>query len=508
MVATVIADRDYQIAGMDDLSRGFRQGHLRQCLVGATGSGKTPMIADMMSRVTQNGGRAMMVVDRVTLVEQASEDLWEYGLSHGIIQGDNTMGRLLPIQIASAQTLESRGVPDDCKLVLLDECHTQRQKIQNVLLQQGVFIVGLTATPFANGMANFYSRVVNFPPTDQLIEDGWLSPLRVYYGKQIDMASAQVNNQGEWLDSEVERRTLPVVGDVVSEWIRHTTRTFGKPVKTLVYTATVAAGTEVCRQYQAAGFRFEQISYLDKNDESRRRKIANFRRLDGDIIGLVSCEALVKGANFPYVQCIVGARPYRTSVMAHIQQLGRGMRIAPEIGKQFCLLLDHSGNYLRHAEATETYWAEGCIRLSDEDNERRKELALKKPPADRKCACGYVLERTAQACPMCGRQRQKRATRQPRQKAGEMVEHRTLTEEVGDLWPHVSAYAMEKKGKDPESALKMARGLFKDLTKAWPEWGRELEGAPKCDPRVRERIVKLQRQKYIVRTKMRGKGRG
>ena len=502
--------RDYQDTGMDDIGLGFRTGHLRQCLVGATGSGKTPMIAEMMRRCLERGKRATMVVDRVTLVEQTSNVLWgEYNLPHGVIQGANTMGRLLPLQVASAQTLEAREEFPDADLVLLDEAHTQRRKIMQALVNRGLFVVGFTATPFADGMGNFYSRLINFPSTNQLIEDGWLSPLRVYYGKQINMAKANVNNMGEWADSEVERRTLPVVGDVVMEWIRHTTRTFGKPVKTLVYTATVASGTEVCRQFQAAGFRFEQISYLDKNDQSRRRKIADFKNLDGEIIGLVSCEALVKGANFPLVQCIVAARPYRTSVMAHIQQLGRGMRIAPEIEKTFCLILDHSGNYLRHAEATERYWAEGCLRLSDEDNEQRRNQALKRPPSDRKCACGYVLASTAQVCPMCGRQRQKRRTRQPAQKAGEMVEHKTLTQEVGDLWPHISAYCHEKKGKDPDAALKMARGLYKDLTKGWPEWGRQLEheSVLHCDPRVREKIVKTQRQRYIVRQKMGAKGR-
>ena len=193
--------------------------------------------------------------------------------------------------------------------------------------------------------------------------------------------------------------------------------------------------------------------------------------------------------------------------MAQIQKLGRGMRICPEIGKKFCLVLDFSGNYLRFAEVIEQFWAEGCQRLSDEENEQKRQATLKKTKTDRKCACGYVLESTAQVCPMCGRQRQKRETKIV-SKPGKMEEYKTLEQEIGDLWPHISAYAMEKKRKEgPDAALKMARGLFKDLTKSWPSWGRGLEPTATIDPRVRERIVRLQRQKYILRSKGYGRGR-
>ena len=502
----VINLRDYQEDGLQDLRRGLLAGHKRQVLCSPTGSGKTLIAAKLMENVKERGLKASFIVDRVNLVEQTSQSLMEYGLVHGIQQGLNTQGRLLPLQVCSAQTLESRKEFPAVDVAIYDEAHTQRRLVMQALYNRGVTVVGLTATPFAPGMGQFYTRLVNLPPTNQLIEDGWLSGLRVYSCKEINMKSAATNNAGEWLDSEVEKRTIPIVGDIVSEWIRHTTRNFGGPVKTLVYTATVASGTEICRQFNAAGFRFEQVSYLDRSDNSRKAKIAGFRK--GPIMGLVSCEALIKGADFKFVQCLADARPYRTSYMAHIQKLGRGMRICPEIDKQFCLLLDFAGNYLRHAEVTEKFWAEGCLQLSDEDNEERKSKSLKKPDESRACVCGFIMESTAQVCPKCGRQRQRRRQRVVT-KPGRMEEVKTLSQEVGDLWPHVSAYALERKKKEgPEAALKMARGLFKDLTKSWPAWERQLEPVQQCDPRVREKIVRLQRQKYIIRTKMQAKARG
>ena len=56
----------------------------------------------------------------------------------------------------------------------------------------------------------------------------------------------------------------------------------------------------------------------------------------------MSCEALAKGFDVPDVLCLIGARPYRKSLAAHIQQIGRVMRPSP--GKEFALVLDFAGN--------------------------------------------------------------------------------------------------------------------------------------------------------------------
>ena len=113
------------------------------------------------------------------------------------------------------------------------------------------------------GLGDIYQGLVNVRTTDQLVEDGWLVPFKIYVGTTIDMAGAKTTG-GEWRDSEVSERTLPVIGDIVSEWRKKTHEVFGegRTPKTLVFSASVANGADLCREFQNIGVtcRTDQLS--------------------------------------------------------------------------------------------------------------------------------------------------------------------------------------------------------------------------------------------------------
>ena len=466
--------RDYQLEALEKLRKGIRDGHRRQILCAPTGSGKTIIAAAMIERVQANGRKAVFVADRRALVRQTSERLHEAGIRHGVVMAGESFGRYEPIQVCSAQTLERREFWPDLDLVIIDEAHTVRKQTVQLIGSFEKPVVGLTATPFTLGLGKIYSNVVTVRSTDSLVNDGWLVPVRVFCGVQIDMTGAPVA-AGEWSDKTVEDRATPLTGDIVSEWVRMTRQVFGKPVKTLVFSATVDHGTELCRQFQMAGYRFEQVSYKDGQDQSRVDKIKAFR--EGLIDGLVSCEALSKGFDVPDALCLVNARPYRKSLASHIQQLGRIMRPSP--GKAFGLVLDHADNYRRHVDATEDFWASGLVEL--DDGHRKPKAPAKQGPREAyTCNCGFVLPQGATRCPMCGAERRIRpnVSAQP----GTMVEHISLRD-IGDLWPHVSRLAMDRHPTDPERAQRFAGMQFKLLT-GKSAWGRPLRPGPECHPRV------------------------
>ncbi len=330
--------RPYQTASIQALRGGLRDGHRRQVLVAPTGAGKTVCASHLLSEVQAKGTKACFIVDRVALCAQTSAMLWSYGVTHGVAQSDNTFGRHEPIQVCSAQTIEKRGFFPDLDVLIIDECHTQRKVITEFAKVTKAAVIGLTATPFSKGMGEVYSNVVNVTTTNELIAAGWLAPLKVYAAKEIDMIGAKVI-AGEWSDREVEDRGRAIIGDIVAEWQDKTQKHFGGPVKTIAFSATVDHGEEICRQFQAAGYNFQQVSYRDGNDERRAKLIEEFRKPDSSIVGLVSCEALAKGFDVPDILCGIGAQPYRKSFSSHIQMIGRAMRSAP--GKQFALWLDH-----------------------------------------------------------------------------------------------------------------------------------------------------------------------
>src|SRR5690606_24601194 len=66
-----------------------------------------------------------------------------------------------PVQIASVQTLGARSLDVDCDVVVVDECHLRFKVISDWIARapEKVFI-GLSATPWARGMADDWQRLV------------------------------------------------------------------------------------------------------------------------------------------------------------------------------------------------------------------------------------------------------------------------------------------------------------------------------------------------------------
>ena len=433
--------------------------------------------------------RVAFVCDRRTLVKQTSERFAEYGIPHGVAMAEKTFGRSMPIQICSAQTIEKRGFWPALDLLIIDEAHTQRKKVLKFAESWGGPVIGLTATPLTEGLGQWYSKVINAVTTDRLLADGYLARLKIYAATEIDMAGAKKGNDGEWLRSEVRTRGHKIVGDIVSTYERMTRQHFGGPVKTLMFSADIAHGEELCRAFQAAGHDFRQSTYRDSEDNTEVL-VEAFRR--GDFKGLVSVEKFVKGFDVPDVLCMIGARPYSSSLASVIQQMGRGMRIAE--GKDYCLYLDHAGNVKGWYDDVMDFWANGVDSLDVAEKRKPKRREGEDRP-DVVCDCGFVLQTGMQSCPSCGAARRSRRTR-TEVVPGRMEEWAPAqsTEWMKNepwVWPQLSRLALEHKEGDTEAARKRAAGYYKWLYGRWPGWGRALDP---CREPVDERVSK--RVKY------------
>lgn len=474
--------RPYQEQSVAALREGIRSGHRCQILCSPTGSGKTVVGAFLLQEVAVKQRKAAFVVDRVSLCDQTSRSLWDFGISHGVVQGDNTRGRWEAIQVCSQQTIEKRGFLPDLDLLIIDEAHTQRKFIIEFAQKSNIPVIGLTATPFSKGLGKTYTNVVNVTTTDELIEGGFLAPLKVYAAKEIDMTGAKVV-AGEWSDREVERRGQAIIGDIVKEWVEKTNLHFGGPVKTIGFSATVAHGEEICREFQAAGYDFRQISYKDRDDDYRRDLIDQFR--NGEIQGLISCEALAKGFDVPDVLCGIGARPYRKSFSSHIQQIGRAMRSSP--GKDFALWLDHCGNYMGFYDRLAEFFANGVSDLDNEDRDKKPREEGAKEKADIVCSCGYVLQPTMDMCPACGKQRARK--NKVENVPGEMVEisgktSKPYLENKEQVWAELLHISLQRKRGDVEAAKKFALAQYRNFYEEWPQKSWSDVPSEYVDPRL------------------------
>jgi len=414
----------HQVLAKEELRSGFRQGKKKQLLVAATAFGKTVTAASMIQDADRKGTKTYFVVDRVQLVNQASATLDRYGIDHGVRQADHWRFRpYLNVQVCSAQTLErTRNFKIDDGLIFIDEAHSTRAFVTKMLEQTNAFVIGLTATPFTKGLGKIYHRVVNPTTTNKLINEGFLTPIKAYACIEADMSGAKII-AGEYSDKEIEERGSKIVGDIVAEWTQKTSLHFGGPVKTIVFSATVAHGEEICRAFKKSGHNFAQISFQTSETE-RVEILREFAKPDSQYIGLVSVDALAKGFDQVDIMCGICARPLRKSFSTHVQMIGRVMRVAPGTIKErfgYALWLDHSGNYLRFQRDLDDLFENGVGELDDgeKDNTVRKE-PTEKEKKEIVCSCGAILEPQDKVCTACGKERVRRSLIEVA--AGKMVE--------------------------------------------------------------------------------------
>ena len=487
--------RDYQADAIEALRHGIRDGMRRQVLVAPTGAGKTVIASHLLREADRKGSYALFLVDRVSLVDQTSATLDRYGIDHGVVQADHPRWEPhLNVQVCSIQTLAKRRLPRTPALICYDECHVRfgaTMKFMDSL--PNCIRIGLTATPFTKGMGNDWDRAVNVRTTRSLIDGGHLVLPKIYIAKSPDDADLGLNSYGEFSDSSATAAGIQIVGDVVQEWISKTAEHFGGPVKTIVFAATVEHGRELCAAFSAAGFNFQQISYMDRDDDERRQKIEEFRRPDSVIDGLVSCGVLTRGFDVPDVRCGISCRPYRKSLSSHMQEIGRVMR--PHGEGKTAIWLDHSGNIERFGMDMFDVWDNGAGELDhattlDTKPRERQQQERDKP----KCPeCSGALR--GNTCLCCGWERPARSgivnvdgemrefdpqaiLMEPR--SGLRAE---CLKEPRKIWEAALRVTSERASKGPEAARNWALGIFRGIyPNDWParNWG---ETAPAiCDP--------------------------
>ena len=435
-----IALYDYQVASVEALRERIRAGVKNIILSAATGSGKTIISAYMLNEVRAKMRRAVFVVDRITLVNQTSRVLDHYGIPHGVIQGNHFRARPWErIQIASAQTLDKRDWPET-DIIFVDECHTQRKAVLDRISARDCIAIGLTATPFSKGLGKHYDAVVTVTTTNKLIEDKFLSKYRIFAASEPDMTGAKTV-AGEWTDAEASERSMPIVGDCVTEYLKH-----GNEKKFIAFGVDVRHCEELQRQFMAAGVQCALYTFHTSPDECEQI-VQEFRKPDSYIKGLISVSKLSRGFDVADVEVIILARPLKSSLAEHIQMIGRGLRSHP--GKEICTILDHAGNCGRFWDEMNEFFECGASELDDGKVKEKPKKTLKEPEF-RKCPKCASLHKIRPSCPQCGFEYPKRPA--IAHEAGELKEMGGGTsvsrDEKQDIWSQL-LYVVRVRGYKP-----------------------------------------------------------
>ncbi len=391
-----------------DLGLGYRTGHRRQIVALPTGGGKTVVAAHLGKRAAAKDKKMLFIVDRIELCGQAAATFAGMGLSVGILRGEDTSyTRQDDIVVASIQSIRSRSAPDWMHLAVIDECHilhAEHLKLMDAWADKA--FIGLSATPMRKGLGLHFTNLVRGPTIAELTEQGFLVPVRAFApqadsilaaleGVACGTTTAGFDYKDQELGTAMNRQEL--IGDLVKTWQER-----GEDRPTLCFATNIAHSKSIRDDFIAAGVRAEHLDAFTDASE-RREIIAGFKA--GDIKLLTSVNVLGTGFNVPDAACLILARP-TLSLALHIQQMGRGLRTAP--GKADCIVLDHSGNCLKHG--LPHHFEVPDLDMGDQEDAGKKKRKEKAPFIA--CQhCGAVMDPDQVSCPACGLDRPSRANK-------------------------------------------------------------------------------------------------
>lgn len=385
--------RPYQECAIDMLLDGLKAGHRRQVLKLPTGAGKTRVAAELIIRALARGEKSIFVVPRISLIEQTAAAFEREGIAHiGVIQGQHyRTDSIAPVQIASAQTLARRNIPN-AGLAIIDECHLRFAAINNWLLDPEsarVNFIGLSATPWAKGMGKLWQTLVSPVTIGELIQDGFLCQFRVLAPPGPDLTGVGTT-AGDFNEKElsVVCDQVNLVGNIVETWQKR-----APDLPTLCYGVDRKHAQHLQERFIEAGI---AAGYVDCDTPLFEREEIFDKFRCGDIAVICNVATLDTGLDLN-VRCIIDARPTKSRIR-FVQTIGRGLR--PGLGKGHCLILDHAGNHHRLGLVTDI----DSGLLDDGEAGRAYNTAKQKSePRIRLCPeCSCVQAPGARECPQCG----------------------------------------------------------------------------------------------------------
>jgi len=394
--------RPYQASGVSALRAHILAGRKRVIACLSTGGGKTVVAAHIIHSARTNfNARVLFVAHRKELIDQAVRQLAKWGVIEvGVIMAEDARtNTLLPVQVASIQSLARRSAPP-ADIVFVDECHRSAANSYRKLLAlyPDAVIIGLTATPCRGDgkpLKDVFDEIAVLATYSDLIRDKFILEPRCFSTERGPDLSKVRTLAGDFVLDELEDAMLApqVLGDTLAEY---QARAEGR--KCVIFAVSVAHSRAIEKQFLEAGIR---IAHVDAETPKEERDDIS-RKLDaGELDVVTNVGVYTEGWDQPCVKLLMIARPTKSLVL-FLQMVGRGLRPwSPNtpVGRSWQesdgpsvipVVVDCGENIERHGWPTEdrTWSLDGKAKRQSE----------KRPAKCIKCRC-YIQ---AYPCPACG----------------------------------------------------------------------------------------------------------
>ena len=378
----------------------IRRGLKRPIIAAPTSFGKTILAGEMLLNCQKAGKKGWFFCDRKQLIEQSIDKFRQMGINFGVRQASHDLqDPTAPIQIASIQTIQAmvnkynRALPE-FDLAIVDECHIQHEIIKKVMATyNNIPIIGLTATPYSKGLGQMYNNLIVPITQRELLEKGYLAPVRYYGGEHIDMSKVTSVNPNTYKTEDIERETEAdsdrLVGCIIRNWME-----YGENSQTIAFSPTQNLSKNLVERLNNNGISAEHVDCNFTQDE--RDEL--FEAHDKGEFKVLSCSRLLNtGYDAPSVRCIIDCYPSK-SVTTYVQRVGRLMRTHKD--KDYAIYLDHASNFERFG------YAEDIVPEILHDGKKthnEKELTKQDKKAAKARECPQCLQQMMGAkCKSCG----------------------------------------------------------------------------------------------------------
>ena len=338
-----------------ELSR--RQGHHRNLLVSATGTGKTVMAAMDFLRLRERLPRArlLFVAHRQEILEQSLATFRHALRDHAF--GELWVGNHRPTRFehvfASIQSLTAARLADlqasHFDVVIVDEFHHAAAPSYSALLDhlRPLELLGLTATPERSDglpvLGWFDDRIAAELRLWDAIDQQRLAPF-LYYGVHDGLDLRAVPwKRGRGYDVEGLSNLLTTDDRwarlVLKQLLDHAERP--DSMRVLGFCVSVQHARFMARVFREAGLSATAV-WGDSPKAERRQALQDLAQRKVQVV--FSVDLFNEGVDVPSVDTLLLLRPTDSATL-FLQQLGRGLRRSE--GKGACTVLDFIGQHHR-----------------------------------------------------------------------------------------------------------------------------------------------------------------
>jgi superfamily II DNA or RNA helicase/diadenosine tetraphosphate (Ap4A) HIT family hydrolase len=345
---TAWAPLGVQPAALAALASAREQGRARALVVLATGLGKTFLAAFDARRVGADLGRTprvLFIAHRIELLRQARQTflrLFE-GATTGFYAGSSAdLGADL-VFASNHKLAGAQGIRDlrasRFDYVVVDECHHATARTYRRILSavDAGFVLGLTATPERADQAHvaglfddhvaFRAGIAEGIALERLVPFDYVGLKDTIAFDPIPWRSYTADRLSELAETQERMEALH------EAWREH------PGSRTLVFCTTISHADFVARWLTDRGLRVVAC-HSGEGAADREASLEALSR--GELDAIASVDLFNEGIDVPLIDRVIMLRP-TTSPVIFLQQLGRGLRVAP--GKERLQVLDFIGNH-------------------------------------------------------------------------------------------------------------------------------------------------------------------